>query len=91
MNSKTETKKNNLLKHYRLKRSLNKKDIAEFFGVDQSNQYYRWESGKVKPSLTNALKLSAFLKCPIEILFLEQFNQIRKEISQRRQLHFNIK
>lgn len=78
-----EIKTNQLLK-YRTKKELLQSEIAELLELGQTNDYYRWETGLRLPTLTNALKLSAALQCPIEILFIDHFNQIRKEMHQRR-------
>ena len=80
MSLKIDKIKTNQLRRYRLKRSLRKGDMTKLLGVQKACDYYRWESGENLPSLTNALKLSAALKCPIEILFLNHFNQIRTEM-----------
>ncbi|MGP8321423.1 MAG: helix-turn-helix transcriptional regulator [Methanosarcinaceae archaeon] len=72
--------KTNQLRRYRQKRSLRQRDVSNLLGLKQSCDYYRWETGKKLPSLINALKLSSALKCPVEILFIDHFNQIRKEM-----------
>jgi DNA-binding XRE family transcriptional regulator len=49
-------------------------------GLKQSCDIYRWETGNKLPSLINALKLSAALKCPVELLFWDHFTRIRQEM-----------
>ena len=80
--NKNENKTNQLRK-YREKRDIGKRDLARLLGVQFASDYYRWESGQRLPSLINALKLSAALQCPVEILFLDHFNQIRHEMHER--------
>ncbi len=74
--------KSNQLQRYRKKRSFCQRDVAKLLGAEQASEIYRWEKGQRMPSLINALKLSSALKCPVEILFLDHFNQIRKEMYQ---------
>ena len=77
----------NQIRYYRIRRKLRLNDVALMVGYDAAAHISHWESGARLPSLASALMLSAALKCPIEILFLEQFNQIRKEIYERQQRH----
>jgi len=72
--------KTNQIRRYRKRRSLRQQDVAKRMGLKFENYVYRWERGSKMPSLINALKLSAALDCPVEILFLEHFDQIRKEM-----------
>lgn len=82
MSLNTHEIKSNQLQRYREKRSLCQRDVADMMGVDLPSEIYRWEQGQRMPSLINALKLSSALNCPIEILFLDHFKQIRKEMYQ---------
>lgn len=70
----------NQIRRYRKKRCLRQQDVAKRLGLKFDNYVYRWESGSKMPSLMNALKLSVALNCPIEILYLKQFQQIQKEM-----------
>lgn len=80
MSCDLNTIKTNQLRRYRKKRCLRQQDIAKLIGLKFDNYVYRWESGSKVPSLMNALKLSAALNCPVEILYLEHFKQIQKEM-----------
>jgi transcriptional regulator with XRE-family HTH domain len=75
-----KTIKTNQIRRYRKKRCLRQQDIANRLGLKFDNYVYRWESGNKVPSLMNALKLSAALNCPLEILYLDHFKQIQNEM-----------
>ena len=77
----------NQIRYYRLRRKLKLNDVALLVGYGAAAHISHWESGSRLPSLSSAMMLSAALKCPIEILFLDKFNQIRKEIYERQQRH----
>ena len=72
--------KSNQIRRYRGKRCLRQRDVAGLLGLKHANDLYRWETGQKLPSLTNALKLSAALNCPVELLFLDHFKRIRREM-----------
>ncbi len=72
--------KTNQIRRYRKKRCLRQQDIAKRIGLKFDNYIYRWECGSKVPSLVNALKLSAALKCPVELLFLEHYKEIQREM-----------
>ena len=72
--------KSNQIRRYRKERHLRQRDVARLLGLKHANDLYRWETGQKLPSLTNALKLSAALQCPVELLFLDHFKQIRREM-----------
>ena len=72
--------KRNQIRRYRKKRYLRQRDIAELLGLKQRRDIYRWEVGQKLPSLLNALKLSAALKCPVELLFFDHYKQIQQEM-----------
>ncbi|MEK7518714.1 MAG: helix-turn-helix domain-containing protein [Patescibacteria group bacterium] len=42
-----------------------------------------WENGRTNPSLELALAVAAALEVPVEILFLDQYKQIRKIVRKR--------
>ncbi len=75
-----EIKPNNI-RRYRKLRYLRQRDIARLIGTKEPNDVYRWERGVRLPTLENALKLSYILKCPIEVLFFEQYRYLRKEVA----------
>ena len=74
----------NQIRRYRTLRSLRLRDMAEPFNYTEGTHIADWEKGRTVPSLDSALKLSAVLQCPVEILFLERFNEIRHELHLRR-------
>jgi DNA-binding XRE family transcriptional regulator len=80
MSRDLKTIRRNEIRRYRQKRYLRQRDVARLLGLKQHCDVYRWEQGKKMPSLTNALKLSAALSCPVEVLFFEQFQQIREQM-----------
>lgn len=70
----------NQLRRYRKQRCLRLRDIADKMGLVGCGQIHQWEMGYEKPTLTNALKLSVILQCPVEVLFLDYFHQIKVEL-----------
>jgi len=80
MSRNLKTLKRNQIRRYRQKRDLRQRDVSELLGLRQSCDIYRWETGEKLPSLTNALKLSAALKCPVELLFLDRFRELQQEM-----------
>jgi transcriptional regulator with XRE-family HTH domain len=52
-------------------------------GHENMSHIADWEKGRRLPTLENALRLSAAIACPIEVLFSHRFYQIRKEITTR--------
>ena len=74
----------NQIRRYRQERGLRLRDVAKLTGQSCVAHIAHWEKGRKLPSLINVLKLSAALRCPVEILFLEHFNQIRKDMYQER-------
>lgn len=84
MSRNLKTIKRNQIRRYRKKRYLRQRDIAKLLGVKQPCDIYRWERGEKLPSLINALKLSAAVNCPVELLFLDHYKQILKEMYSER-------
>lgn len=74
------TIKKNQIRRYRTKRYLRQRDVAKLLGLKQACDIYRWETGQKVPTLMNALKLSAALHCPVELLFLNHVNQIHSDM-----------
>ena len=70
----------NQIRRYRKKRYLRQRDVSKLLGLKQPCDIYRWETGQKLPSLINALKLSAALKCPVELLFSDHYKQIQQEM-----------
>lgn len=80
MSRNLRTIKGNQIRRYRKKRYLRQRDVSKLLGLKQPCDIYRWETGEKMPSLMNALKLSATLKCPVELLFLDHYKQIQHEM-----------
>ena len=72
--------KSNQIRRYRKKRHLRQRDVTDLLGLRCTTDLYRWETGQKLPSLINALKLSAALNCPVELLFLDHYKRIRQEM-----------
>lgn len=70
----------NQIRSYREERGLRQRDVARLIGQSSSAHLSHWEKGRELPSFTNALRLSAAIKCPVEILFIDLFDQLRKDI-----------
>ncbi len=75
----------NQVRRYRRMRHLRLRDVAKLLGLSGAAHIAHWEKCRKLPSLRNALKLSAAVGCPVEILFGELFNEIRKQIHSRAQ------
>jgi len=75
---------NNQLRRYRKKRHLSQRQVAELIGHRQAGHVSAWEAGKRLPNLQSALKLSAAINCPIEVLFAPLFRAIRDPVILRR-------
>jgi transcriptional regulator with XRE-family HTH domain len=76
--------KKNQIRRYRKERYLRQRDIAILMGLKQPCDIYRWETGEKLPSLMNVLKLSVALKCPVEILFLDHYKEIQRQMNKER-------
>jgi transcriptional regulator with XRE-family HTH domain len=74
----------NQIRWYRKKRKLRIRDVLKLMGLSSPSQIAHWEKGRKAPTLENALKLSASIGCPVEVLFFDRFQILRKEISDRR-------
>lgn len=79
----------NQIRRYRKQRHFKLKDVALLMGLKSQANLSHLESGRKKASLITALKLSAVLKCPVEFLYPDLFNSIRKEVLERKQ-KFNL-
>jgi len=79
----------NQIRRYRKQRHFKLKDVALLMGLKSQSNLSHLESGRKLASLVTALKLSAVLKCPVEFLYSDIFNSIRKEVLERKQ-KFNL-
>jgi transcriptional regulator with XRE-family HTH domain len=73
----------NQIRTYRRKRNLTLREVAFATGQADVSNVAHWEKGRKVPSLQNALKLSAIIQCPVEILFFGMFDSLREEIRQK--------
>jgi transcriptional regulator with XRE-family HTH domain len=74
------TKQQNSIRRFRRQRNLRLRDVAKMLGLNQPGHVADWEKGRRSPSLENALKLSAVLSCPVEVLYSDHFRIIRHNI-----------
>jgi len=80
----------NQIRRCRRQRHLRLRDVAELLSLRNGAHISSWERGLKVPSLRSALRLSAALYTPVEILFSDYFNEIRREIHKRkRQTNIN--
>lgn len=70
----------NQIRRYRLKRNLRLREVTRLVGLTSPAHLSHWEKGRKLPKLINALKLSAVIGSPVEILFKELFDEIRHDI-----------
>ena len=87
MSLSAKTKCTNNLKEVRRKRGLLLRDLAKMIGHTTPAHLSHFEKGARLPDLKNALRLSAATKCPVEILFLDLFNQIRNDVYENKKKH----
>ena len=87
MSHSAKTKCTNQIREVRKKRGLLLRDMAILTDLSGAAHISHWEKGRKAPSLRNALVLSAALQCPVEILFLELFKQVRKEVYETKNKH----
>ncbi len=85
----TKIKIPNQIRRYRKQRHFKLKEVALLMGLKSDSNLSHLESGRRKASLITALKLSAVLKCPVEFLYPDIFNAIRKEVLGRKK-EFNL-
>lgn len=74
----------NQIRRYRLKQRLKLKQVAGLIGLADPSHLSHWEKGRKMPTLSNALKLSAVIGCPVEILYADFFNTYRSHIFRKR-------
>ena len=74
----------NQIRRFREKRNLSLRDVAKLLGVSHICHIADWEKGRRIPNLVNALKISAAIGCPLEVLFCDQFRKFQSEVFKRR-------
>lgn len=72
----------NGIKHYRKRLFLRVLELGWVIGRSPG-VIGKWEHGRANPPLESALAIAAALECPVEILFLDQYKQIRKIVRKR--------
>ena len=82
---KTKNPIPNQIRCYRKRRNLKLREVAELAGFRTASHLSHWEKGRKAPNLENALRLSAIIQCPVEILFYDLFNAIRHDVFLKRQ------
>lgn len=75
----------NQIRLYRRRRNLRLREVATLAGLRSPAHLSHWEQGRKAPNIKNALKLSAIIRCPVEILFHDLFNAIRHEVCRNQQ------
>lgn len=75
----SENQSANQIRSYRVRRGLRQRDVARLIGQSTAAHLSHWEKGRELPSLANALRLSAAIKCPVEVLFFDLFDQLRND------------
>ncbi len=80
MTAKTKKRIPNQIRCYRRRRNLKLRQVAKLAGLRTPSHLSHWEKGRKVPTLENALRLSAIIQCPVEILFIDMFNSIRHDV-----------
>ncbi len=75
----------NQLRYYRRRNNLRIGHVARLAGLRNVSHLAAWEQGRKLPRLENALKLSAIIRCPVEVLFFDLYDVIRRDIAAKRQ------
>ena len=76
----------NSIRHYRKRAHLRLFEVAHYLGLSSPAHLAHWEHGRKVPMLDNLLKLAAVLKVPVEALYFDRLQQLRKYIKQRQSL-----
>ena len=80
MPAKIKNRIPNQIRCYRRRRNLKLRQVAKLAGLRTPSHLSHWEKGRKNPSLENALRLSAIIQCPVEILFIDMFNVICHDV-----------
>ncbi len=60
----------------RKQRGLSVRDMQAYFGFEEPQAIYKWQSGKSLPSIDNLYALGALLQVPMEEILVSTRNQI---------------
>lgn len=85
MPSDKQKQLSNQIRRYRRMRNLRLREVSALVGLTSPSHVSHWEKGRKLPKLKNALKLSAIIQCPVEILFNALFNDIRHDVFIKKQ------
>lgn len=77
----------NQLRCYRRSRHLRIVDVAKLIGLKSPAHIAHWEKGRKLPGLKNALKLSAAISCPVEVMFRDLFEEYRLAVCTNEEAH----
>jgi transcriptional regulator with XRE-family HTH domain len=77
----------NQIRRYRHERGLRLRDVANLINQSSVAHIAHWEKGRKSPSLENCIRLALAIQCPIEILFSELFNQLKRDIYESKAKH----
>ena len=78
----------NQIQKYRQKRQMSIEDMARLLNYASNKSYWEWEVGRRMPTLENALRLSYALRCPVEVLFFDLYDLLRREVKEREERLF---
>jgi len=78
--SREKSLPNQIRRYRKEKRCLRLRDVATLIGQSSVAHISHWEKSRKLPSLENSLRLAIAIQCPVEILFIELYNQLKKEI-----------
>lgn len=70
----------NRLDYYRRRMKFLTSRVGQFLGHKDSSTYRDYERGERLPSLINAFRLSIILRTPVEFLFGELYDHLKREI-----------
>lgn len=74
----------NDIRKYRRRENLRIVEVAELADVADASLVSHWENGRKIPTLQNALRLSAIIHCPLEVLYFELYDRFRNEAKNRK-------
>ena|SRR5579875_3415635 len=84
---KHKNKIKNKITLYRRRMKLSQSHAAKLLGYVDSSTLSLYESGDLLPSLAAAFQLSILLRIPVEFLFPELYDALKKEIRDREDAH----
>ena len=72
----------NNIRQYRRRFFLRTQELAQVIGRSRGT-LGTWEHSRCNPRLESALAVAAAIECPVEVLFLEQYQHIRRVVRRR--------